>query len=218
MRVQIVKKDIKHIRLKVRPDGEVVLTVPPDCSEGEIAHVLRKREEWIAQKIAFFKSHTPLVAREYVSGENCPYLGRNYRLKVIESLEEGVKLQRGYVQLFVREREDFERKKRLLKAWFRQKAQIHFGKALAVYTPLVGVEPRTVTIREMKSRWGSCNPAKGTISLNLRLIEKPSACIEYVVLHELAHLIHPGHDRKFYSFLDLHMPDWRRRKRKLEAG
>ncbi len=217
-RIVIVKKDVKHFNLKVKPSGEVILTAPANSEEKEIAWLLKKRADWIAKKIDFFNAYRDMSAKEYVSGENFRYLGRNYRLKVIEDREEGVKLQRGYLQLFVKKREDVVRKKRLLRQWYRQKAEYHFHKAIEKFHPLVQKEIGTVRIREMKTRWGSCNPTKGYINLNLKLIEKPRECIEYVVFHELAHLVHSSHDKYFYAFLDLYMPDWKRRKERLEQG
>lgn len=215
--VIIIKKDVKHINLKVKPSGEVILTAPTDSNERDIEYVLKKRAEWIDKKIAFFKKRQQIVPKEYVSGENFCYLGRNYRLKVIESSrEEGVKLQRGYLQVFVKDTANYKKKQRLIKAWYIQKAKIHFQKAIEKYKPIVKQEIETVRIREMKTRWGSCNPAKGYINLNLKLIEKPTECIEYVVFHELAHLVHADHSVKFYNYLNLFMSDWKRRKERLE--
>ena len=151
-----------------------------------------------------------------MSGENFRYLGRNYRLKVIESKDEGVKLQRGYLQIFVKDVSHDEKKQRLIKAWYTQKAKIHFQKAIEKYKPIVRQEIETVRIREMKTRWGSCNPSKGYINLNRKLIEKPTECIEYVVFHELAHLVHADHSAKFYNYLSLFMSDWEKWKERLE--
>ena len=216
MKLKIVKKNVKNINIKVKPSGEVVVTAPRSVSQKELEYVLQKRKGWIEQKVAFFKAHQPPQPKEYVSGENFCYLGRNYRLKVIESDEELVKLQRGYLQVFVKHREDYEQKRQLLYAWYYQKAIFHFGKAMAKYQPLVNQEVKRVRIREMKTRWGSCNTLKGYINLNLKLIEKPTECIEYVVLHELAHLVHPNHSVRFYNYVTLFMPNWRERKRRLE--
>ena len=215
MQVQIIKKDVKYINLKVRPTGEIILTAPRDCTQQDIDYVLKKRSEWIDKKIAYFKTHNHIAEKEYVSGENFSYLGRNYRLKVIQSLDEGVKLQRGYLQIFVRDKTHIEKKKKLLKEWYTSKAEIHFQKAIEKYQPIVKKEIDRICIREMKTRWGSCNPLKGYINLNLKLIEKPRECIEYVVLHELAHLVYPDHSRQFYNYLSLFMPDWKRRKERL---
>lgn len=215
--VIIVKKDVKHINLKVKPSGEVILTAPTDSNERDIEYVLKKRAGWIDKKIAFFDAHREVGEKEYVSGENFTYLGRNYRLKVIESKDEGVKLQRGYLQVFVKDTENIEKKKRLLRRWYGQKAHMHFNKAIEKYKPIVKQEIETVRIREMKTRWGSCNPSKGYINLNLKLIEKPTECIEYVVFHELAHLVYADHSAKFYNYLTLFMRNWEKRKRKLET-
>ncbi len=217
MPVQIIKKDIKHINIRVKPNCEVILTAPANTTDEHITFVLKKRAKWIDKKIAFFKEHQPSLPKEYVSGENFCYLGRNYRLKVIENREEGVKLQRGYLQLLVKDKGNFEQKKRLVKIWYMDKAQQHFKKALQKYQSIVQKEVKSVCIREMKTRWGSCNPSKSYINLNSELIKKPTKCIEYVVFHELAHLIYPNHSRSFYNYLSVHMSDWKKRKERLET-
>ncbi len=216
MDIAIIKKAVKHINIRVKPNGEVTLTVPLHTKETDIRYVLKKRAGWIDKKVAFFKEHQTQRPKEYVSGENFAYLGRNYRLKVIEGQSEGVKLQRGYLHIFVKDTSNIAKKKRLLKSWYLAKAQQHFEKAIEKYQPIVKKEIAHIRIREMKTRWGSCNPTKGYINLNSELIKKPRECIEYVVFHELAHLIHANHSRQFYNYLTLYMPDWKKRKERLE--
>ena len=217
MNIQIVKKDVKQINIRVKPNCEVILTAPPKTTDAHIEYVIKKRTEWIDKKIAFYKEHQPQAPKEYVSGENFCYLGRNYRLKVIECSEEGVKLQRGYLQVFVKDTGNLVKKKRLVKEWYLAKAEIHFLKAVEKYKPVVKKEIANIRVREMKTRWGSCNPAKGYINLNAELIKKPTECIEYVVFHELAHLVHADHSTKFYNYLNFFMPDWKKRKERLEC-
>ena len=216
MEIEIVRKDVKHINIKVKPNCDVILTVPMETKETDITYVLKKRAEWIDKKIAFYKEHQSQTPKEYVSGENFCYLGRNYRLKVIESKSEGVKLQRGYLQVFVKDTDNLVKKKRLVKEWYLIKAEVHFQKAIEKYQTLVKREIENIRIREMKTRWGSCNPVKGYINLNSELIKKPTECIEYVVFHELAHLIHADHSTQFYNYLNLFMSDWKKRKERLE--
>jgi predicted metal-dependent hydrolase len=216
MSVQVIKKDVKHINLKVKPNGEVILSVPKDTTDNDIEYVLRKRADWIAKKKAYFELHKIKISKEYVSGENFCYLGKNYRLKVIESNKECVKLQRGYLQLFVKDKQDTKRKKELLDSWYKQRAKIYFEKIISQYQPIIKQDIKSLKIRKMKTRWGSCNASKKSINLNLKLIEKPKECIEYVIFHELVHLIHPNHSKKFYNYLDIYMNDWKRRKEKLE--
>ena len=213
--VSIVFKNVKHPSVRVKPTCEVVVTVPEMTQQEEIERILLKRQAWIETQLSVFQKNQPLI-KELVSGESIEYLGKNYRLKVIESSSEVVKLARGYINIFVKNKADFERKKRLLDGWYKEKAHHHFIQALKKYNLLINKEVKTVSIRVMKTRWGSCNPSKSYINLNFELIKKPKMAIEYVVFHELTHLVHLNHNQKFYNFLSLHMPDWKKRKRLLE--
>ena len=213
--VKIVRKDVKNITLKVRPNGEAILTTPKAASDEHIKFIIEKRAKWIAKKRTFFASFkTP--QKEYVSGEDFKYLGRSYRLKVVQSKEERVKLQRGYLELFVKDKNDLERKRNLVYEWYNEKAMLYFFNILQEFNKIVKQDIKSVKIRQMKTRWGSCNPYKSYINLNIELIKKPRACIEYVVFHELVHLLYPDHSKKFYDYLTLYMPDWQKRKEILE--
>ena len=213
--VKIVRKDVKNITLKVRPNGEAILTTPKAASDEHIKFIIQKRAKWIAKKRTFFASFkTP--KKEYVSGEDFRYLGRSYRLKVVQSKEECVKLQRGYLELFVKDKSDLERKRNLVYEWYHEKAMLYFFNILQEFNNIVKQDIKSVKIRQMKTRWGSCNPYKSYINLNIELIKKPKACIEYVVFHELVHLLYPDHSKKFYDYLTLYMPDWQKRKEILE--
>ncbi|NOX14998.1 MAG: M48 family metallopeptidase [Epsilonproteobacteria bacterium] len=215
--IQIIKKDIKNITLKVKPTCEVILTAPLLTTDEHIEYILKKREDWISKKIAFYKANYKLQIKEFVSGENFKYLGKNYRLKVIQSGEECVKLQRGYIQIFIKNKNNLEKKKRLLNDWYLLKAQKYFKKIIAKYSSIVNVDIQNIRIRQMKTRWGSCNSAKSYINLNTELIKKSTYCVEYVIFHELAHLVHPNHSREFYNYLSTYMPDWKKRKVLLES-
>ncbi len=213
--VKIIKKEVKNITLKVRPNGEAILTAPKTASDEHIKFIIKKRAKWIAQKRAFFASFkTP--QKEYVSGEDFRYLGRSYRLKVVQSKEERVKLQCGYLELFVKDKSDLERKRNLVYEWYNEKATLYFFNILQEFNKIVEQDIKSVKIRQMKTRWGSCNPYKSYINLNIELIKKPRGCIEYVVFHELAHLLYPNHSKKFYDYLTVYMPDWQKRKEILE--
>jgi len=213
--VKIVRKDVKNITLKVRPNGEAILTAPNSANDEHIKFIMQKRAKWIAKKRAFFASFkTP--QKEYVSGEDFRYLGRSYRLKVVQSKYECVKLQRGYLELFVKDKSDLKRKENLIYEWYHEKAMLYFFNILQEFNKIVKQDIKSVKIRQMKTRWGSCNPYKSYINLNIELIKKPKSCIEYVVFHELAHLHYPDHSKKFYDYLSLYMPDWQKRKEILE--
>ena len=213
--VKIIKKNVKNITLKVRPNGEAILTAPNSASDEHMEFIIKKRAKWIAQKRAFFASFK-MPEKEYVSGEDFRYLGRSYKLKVVQSKEERVKLQRGYLELFVKDKSDIKRKENLIYEWYYEKAMLYFFNILQEFNKIVKQDIKSVKIRQMKTRWGSCNPYKSYINLNIELIKKPKACIEYVVFHELVHLLYPDHSKKFYDYLTLYMPDWQKRKEILE--
>lgn len=213
--VKIVRKDVKNITLKVRPNGEAILTAPKTASDEHIKFIMQKRAQWIAQKRAFFAAFKT-SQKEYVSGEDFRYLGRSYRLKVVQSKEERVKLQRGYLELFVKDKSDLKRKENLIYKWYHERAMLYFFNILQEFNKIVKQDIKNIKIRQMKTRWGSCNPYKSYINLNIELIKKPRVCIEYVVFHELVHLLYPDHSKKFYEHLSLYMPDWQKRKEILE--
>lgn len=212
---RIIYKDIKNIVLRVTPSLEVLLSVPKDTSQKEIEYVLQKRQKWIEERLERFGRNIQ-ESKSLVSGEDIYYLGKRYRLKVIASNEEGVSLRGGFLEVRVRDREDFDSKEAMIKKWYQSRAKECFQKLLHHYIALLGCNPiQTLRIKEMKTRWGSCNPQKSSINLNLKLIEKDKRAIEYVILHELAHLKHFNHDKNFYAFVGLYMPDWRERKMRL---
>jgi hypothetical protein len=200
----------------VSPSGEVLLTAPKHTSDEHINHILSKREKWIAKKLEFFASFQT-TQKEYVSGEDFKYLGKSYRLKIIESQSEAVKLQRGYFEVHINDKNDLAKKQRLIYEWYHKKALSHFFNILLSFNQIAKQNINSLRIRQMKTRWGSCNPYKSFINLNIELIKKPKVCIEYVIFHELAHLIYPNHSKEFYHYLSLYMPDWEWRKSVLEG-
>lgn len=216
MHVELIRKDVKRINIKVKPTGEVVLTAPHDTSDAYIDQVLKRREKWINKHLSYFSNNPFFQEKQYVSGENFEYLGRNYRLKVVESDLEQVKLLQGYLHVFVSDKHDTAKKRSLIDGWYKEKASIHFTTILDRFKTVVKRDINAVKIRKMRTRWGSCNATKAYINLNLELIKKPRHCIEYVVLHELTHLLYPNHSQEFYNYLSIHMPDWQWRKDRLE--
>ncbi|ABK83296.1 M48 family metallopeptidase [Campylobacter fetus] len=215
--ILIVKKDVKNITLKVKPTGEVVLTTPKAVSDEYTEYIIKKRAKWIEQKKEFFASFQT-NQKEYVSGEEFRYLGKSYRLKVISSKDENVKLQRGYLEIRTKNKNDLNKKQNLLYEWYYEKALLHFFSILQEWNKIVKRDIKDIKIRQMKTRWGSCNPYKSYINLNIELIKKPKICIEYVIFHELTHLIYPDHSSKFYEYLSLYMSDWEKRKEILEQS
>lgn len=193
------------------------MTTPKAVSDEYTEYIIKKRAKWIEQKKEFFASFQT-NQKEYVSGEEFRYLGKSYRLKVISSKDENVKLQRGYLEIRTKNKNDLNKKQNLLYEWYYEKALLHFFSILQEWNKIVKRDIKDIKIRQMKTRWGSCNPYKSYINLNIELIKKPKICIEYVIFHELTHLIYPDHSSKFYEYLSLYMSDWEKRKEILEQS
>lgn len=219
MKFTIVKKEVKAINIKVKPTKEVIITVPPNTSQEYIDKIIKKRENWIKEQLEFFKmNYVKETEKEYVSGESTKYLGKNYRLKVFSSTDEKVKFYRGYIHIYVNDKSNKTRIKSLLDNWYRVQAKKVFEELLNKYQVITRQSINKFTIRNMTSRWGSCNIEKRKINLNIKLIEKSKYCIESVILHELAHLKYPHHTKDFFNYLLVYMPDYEWRKERLEKS
>jgi predicted metal-dependent hydrolase len=205
----------RTLGITVHPDQRVTVRAPLRTSMADIEAVVRRKGGWILKKQQEFEDYPPAPPpRRYVSGETHLYLGQGYRLVVSENKEQGVQLANGRLFLQVKDKTDLERKKKLLENWYRRQAKIIFAERLEAIYPRAarhGIPYPKMKIRLMKSRWGSCS-SKGNINLNLRLIQTPTACIDYVIIHELAHLKEHNHGRSYYTLLDKLLPDWRERR------
>ncbi len=210
----------KTLAITVHPDLRVAVCAPEGSALDDIEAKVCKRAAWILRQRRELERYLPhLPPRQYVSGETHRYLGRQYRLKLVEDTKEGIKLGRGYLFVDARDKTDTGRIKGLLDSWYRAQAEHVFGERLEACYPKVehlGVAYPELAIRVMRSRWGSCSPA-GKIALNIKLIQVPKTYIDYVVFHELCHLKEPNHTQQFYELLDRVLPDWRERREKLNA-
>ncbi len=200
----------------VHPDGSVEVKAPMEAPVEQIRKHVHRRAPWIYKQQRYFSSfgiHTP--ERKYVSGESHLYLGRQYMLRVVDSERNEVHYKGNILEVECRRRKDV---RSLLMAWYRKRAEIKFEEYAG---PLIArfnryqVKPSAIKLKEMATRWGSCT-ATGQILLNPRLVCAPRICIEYVIIHELCHLVHRNHTKNFYELLTQEMPDWKKWKMKLE--
>ena len=206
----------KTLGIKVNPDGTVELRAPLDASLESIGERVHKRAAWITRQQRYFASFgIATVPRRYVSGESHLYLGRQYMLRVMQSTVNAVHYHNNIIEIECRQKRDVAT---LLNTWYRQRANFKFleyAKPIVEQFRVYGVEPKSIEIKKMDTRWGYCTKA-GYIYLNPRLICAPRCCIEYVITHELCHLVHRNHNKAFYALLSKHMPHWERWKNKLE--
>ena len=210
----------KRLAINVHPDKTVSVDAPDDKPLDDVLKRVQKRADWILRQIDYFDQFSPLPPdRRYVSGETHLYLGRQYRLKVVEGNPEQVKLKGRYFWVHTKDKSDSERVKKLMLDWYRHHAKKLLLKRLqGCYSVArrVGVQYPTVQFRRMKKRWGSCS-SSGKVLLNTELAKAPVHCIDYVIMHELCHLKVPQHGPEFYKLISKLIPDWERRKERLES-
>ncbi len=209
----------RTLAIEVHPDCRVLVRAPLGCPEALIAERVQKRAAWISRQLAELERYRPRTpARQYLSGESHLYLGRQYRLKLLQCESASVTLSRGQLLVSLPGDPDPDRVRALLKRWYLDRARTVFGEVLdASLRRFKGVEPPRLIVRAMQSRWGSLSRA-GTMTLNVNLVRAPRPCIEYVVIHELCHTMHRDHDTRFFKLLGQAMPDWQQRKQRLEAA
>jgi len=206
----------KSLGIYVSPDMQVVVKAPVDASLEKIKEKIRRRAPWIIRQQSFFLGFYPkMPERKYVSGETHLYLGRQYQLKVTIGTNPEVKYKGRYIEIITK---DKTKAGELLNQWYRERAKSKFAE---IAEPIIekfkkyNVAPKQLYIQEMPTRWGSCTE-KGKVILNPELIKAPKACIEYVITHELCHLVHHNHTQKFIDLQTKEMPDWEKWKMKLE--
>ena len=210
--VEVVRKDIKHLHLGVYPpEGRVRVAAPLrlDDEAVRLAVIRRKRDGFLKQERQ--------SRREFVSGESHYFEGRRYRLDVIQSSGPvGIRLRgNAWIEMRVRSATGRDTREAMLYAWYRAGLRERFPAWAAKWEPRIGVRVAEWRIRRMKTRWGTCNPAARRIWLNSELAKKPLSCIEYVVVHEMVHLVEPAHNDRFREILDRVMPQWRLRAEEL---
>lgn len=208
--------DRKSLGITVTPEMDVLVKAPNSTTIENVKEKIRKKAPWIIKQQSYFLSfHPKTTLRKYISGETHLYLGRQYRLLIRIGKEESVKLNGKFIVVTVSEK---LRAKDLLNDWYLNHARVKFN---LIAIPLIDkfkkykVEPSSIVLREMPTRWGSCT-SKGKIILNPELIKAPKGCIEYVIIHELCHLVHHDHTQKFIDLQTKVMKDWEKWKMKLE--
>ena len=209
-------KDRKNLTIKVYPDCIVKITAPYETPLEKIEQHIKKKAPWIIKQQREFLSYQPFTTeRIYVNGETHLYLGRQYKVRVETDSRNEVKLFRGRITVLCKNDNNV---KEILSKWYREKAFVHFEEILNKVFPLFKKHKITkpeLYIRSMEKRWGSCTP-NGKIILNPELIKAPKGSIEYVIVHELCHLVHHNHTKAFYNLQEFMMPDWKKWKEKLE--
>lgn len=211
----------KTMEIAVYPDASITIKAPDETNEKIIETRIIKRARWIIKQIEYFRQFQPRTPlRNYIGGETHFYLGRQYRLKILNRKNTNVKLKGSFFYLAVPDVKDRQYVKRLLGEWYKDHALSIFNRRLEICyktaKTLKVVYPE-IKLRSMSKRWGSCSKS-GYILLNTDLVRASTYCIDYVIMHELCHLKEHTHNSKYYKLLSKYMPDWKRRKERLEKA
>ncbi|WP_422485894.1 M48 family metallopeptidase [Gudongella sp. DL1XJH-153] len=217
IRIQLTRKNIKTLRLSVHPpDGEVRLSVPHRISDQAVKEFIDSREEWIIRQIRKVNSTPRETAKEYISGENHMFLGTEYRLSLQEtSGKQGAEIEDGELVLFVKDGHTKENREKLLKEWYREQLKIVIPGFIAKWEPILKVEVKDWGVKDMKTRWGTCNTRDKRIWINLQLAKKDERYLEYIIVHEMNHLLERLHNDKFKEHMTKFLPGWEELKRGL---
>jgi predicted metal-dependent hydrolase len=217
---RIVYTQRKTLQLEVLPDMSVRMIAPLGTKVEVCSRMLLKRMDWVRDQMRYFSQFHPLTKpREYVSGETHLFLGRRLRLKVVKGSTKGVKATRQHLTVCAGHTTSARLVEAELWQWYREQASDLFQERMLGCMVKLNIPknegPKSLIVRRYKSRWGSMS-ADGVLGLNLDLIRAPIECIDYDIIHELCHLRFPHHGPRFWDLLERVMPDWRKRKTKLE--
>ncbi len=216
----ILRRDRSTLQISVNPDSTVEVVAPIEASLDSICEKIRKRAAWIRRQQRYFIQFLPRTPeRRYLSGETHLYLGRQYRLKVVPHIQASVRMIRGYILVQSHSPDNSEVTRKLVDGWYKERAYAKLNERLEInllrFPEPENYRPKAIIVRQLSYRWGSMSP-KSHLLLNRRLIEAPIDAIDYVITHELCHISEPNHGPRFFSLLGRVMPDWSKRKDRLE--
>jgi predicted metal-dependent hydrolase len=218
--VEVVKKDIKNIHLSVYPPaGRVRISAPRRMTATSIRLFAISKLGWIRRQQKKLRSQERETAREYIDRESHYLWGKRYLLRVVEKdAAPSVTLQHSRMLLHVRPATSEAKKEAILAEWYREQLKAAVQALIGKWEARLGVKARRFFVQKMKTKWGSCNTFSKSVRLNTELAKKAPECLEYILVHELLHLIVRRHDDRFTSLLDRHMPGWKHMRDKLNAA
>lgn len=210
--VEVVRKDIKNLHVGVYPpNGRVRVAAPLRVDDASVRLAIIARLGWIRRKQAEFERQERQSQREFVTGESHYFEGRRYRLDIVESEDPPTVcvINNNRMALRIRPATDRAKREKILHQWYRRQLRDRIPPLLAKWEPKIGVRVAEVRIKKMKTLWGACKSADRRIWLNLELAKKPASCLEYIMVHEMVHLIELHHNERFQGLMDRLMPQWR---------
>ena len=215
--IEVELKDIKNVHLSVYPpNGRVRIAAPSKMTLDTIRIYAISKLRWIKKQQTKILSQKREAPREYLTKESHFYLGKRYLLKVIElNAVPTVHLTHKSIELYVRPNSSLEKRKEILENWYREQLRVLGTELIAQWEEKMNVKVKDLGIKKMKTKWGTCNPEAKRIWLNLELAKKPFHCIEYIIVHEMVHLLERNHNDKFVAYMNHFLPEWKQLKTEL---
>lgn len=217
----VMRKPIKNLHLSVLPPGgKVRVSAPLTMKDDAIRTLLATRLGWIKRQQEKFRTQERQTPRDYVSGESHYYWGKRYRMEVIYDDNPPKVILKGKDKIILSVRPDSNRTKReqVMMDWYRKELRVIANSLIERWQKVIGVHLREWGIKRMKTRWGTCNQKAGRIWLNLELAKKPEHCLDFIIVHEMTHLLERSHNDRFKAHLDRFMPRWRQYKEELKRS
>ena len=217
LHADVVRKPIKHVHLSVYPPhGRVRISAPENMALETIRLYAITKLVWIKRQQCKILKQERETPREYLDRESHYVWGKRYLLKVVPTPNaSSIKLKHSTLELHSRPGSSESRLAEILEAWYREQTKSAVSELLDKWQPIIGVRAGRLHVQRMRTKWGSCNPKTGLIRLNTDLAKKPPQCLEYILVHELTHLLEPSHNARFQGLLDGFMPQWRQVKSEL---
>lgn len=217
---EVEYRDRKTLEISIEPPNNIRVRAPKRATEEEIKKIVNSKGKWIVQKLFEFKDvEYRKIKKEYVNGETFMYLGRNYSLQIIENKKikkPKVKLYRGKFYIKTNTK-DQKKLKEAMEKWYREKALEKILEKVDYYKSYFNNEPNSVKVKQQKKRWGSCN-TKGDLMFNWRCVMAPSNVLDYLVVHEMCHMVYFNHSKDFWGLVESIIPDYRNRKEWLKTN
>ena len=212
--VDVNFKAIKNLHLSVLPpEGKVRVSAPLNMKLEIIRIYLISKLGWIQREQRKFRTQDRETPREFIPRESHYLWGKRFLMRIIEADEApSVSLSPKHLNLTIRPGTIESRRSEIVEEWYRQNLRTKAIELITQWEAILGVKSGQLFIQKMKTKWGACSPESGNIRLNTELAKKPVECLEYIIVHELVHLIEPSHNSRFQSLMSSHLPHWRNRK------
>jgi hypothetical protein len=215
--IEITYKNIKNVYLRIYPpNGEVKVSAPKKMPLDTIRLFITSKSDWIKQQQKKIKNQQTETPKNFIDQEKHYFNGKQYQLKIVESIgRPKIELNDKHITMHTPPNTSIEQKKKLLNNWYRTKLKETIPILIRQYEPIMKVSVAEFGIKQMKTKWGTCNPRAKRIWINLELAKKSPECLEYLVVHEMAHLLEPSHNHRFKSLMTTFLPNWKQRQKEL---